>query len=108
MIYVLYSPAHQETRKAFTKTNGEFVEEKVFEVESRAIYRCKGLPRRRYRSEYPNNKKTLFIAKFRTVKAATEEQLALYDYCGETFEIREWINGQIGEVVNTQPAESEG
>jgi len=98
--YVLFSPSRQMTREAFTKTNGEIVPTTVFEVEARALYRLKGLPDRRYRSGYPNPfDKQMFIAKFRTLDVAKQEQENLREYCGETFEIRGWAKGAMTNDV---------
>ena len=38
MSYILYSPAHDVVREAFTRPDGTFVPEKVFTTEARALY----------------------------------------------------------------------
>ena len=84
MSYILYSPAHDVVREAFTRPDGTFVPEKVFTTEARALYRLRGLPDRRYRSDFPVPKdKDMYLAKFRSVKEAIREREALADYCGE-------------------------
>ena len=104
MSYILYSPAHDVVREAFTRPDGTFVPEKVFTTEARALYRLRCLPDRRYRSDFPVPKdKDMYLAKFGTVVAASREREILADYCGEEFEIRKWENGVLGEIVNPVP-----
>lgn len=108
MSYILYSPAHDVVREAFNRPDGTFVPEKVFTTEARALYRLRGLPDRRYRSSYPvPADKDMYLAKFRSVKEAIRERETLADYCGEEFEIREWLGDVLGAKIEVVTKEIE-
>lgn len=99
MRYILYSPPHEMVRPEFTKTNGEVVPRKVFPVEARALYKHKRFPSRRYRNGFPCADNELVLVQCKMIEDAKQEQAALKDYCGETFEVREYVNKQVGKLV---------
>lgn len=108
MSYILYSPAHDVVREAFTRADGTFVPEEVFTTEARALYRIRGMPDRRYRSSYPvPTDKDMYLAKFRSVKKAIRERDTLARYCGEEFEIHEWSDGVLGAKIKVATKEIE-
>lgn len=98
MIYIIYSPAHDVVREAYTKKDGTVVHEAVFHTEARALYRIRGLPDRRYRNSFPEPKdEGMYLARFYSLAKAKREREALERYCGERFEIRTYIDGKLGD-----------
>ena len=99
MEYILYSPAHEMVREAFTRTtNNEYVPKKVFQCGPRAIYRHK-MFERLYRRDFPGWDDKLYLLTFKTIEEAKHVQEITKDYCGELFEIREYENGKLGPCV---------
>ena len=103
MRYILYSPEHEKTIPGFTKTTGEVIPNRTVKVRPRALYRLKNMPNRRYRGDYPTFNNSMTLVRCRTIEEAKQEQEALEEYCGEVFEIHEYVKGQIGpRIVGTK------
>lgn len=101
MQYILYSRPYDFVRGEFTKMNGEVVPRKVFKCGARAIYYHKKFTDRRYRRSFPDWDDELALLKCKSIKRAKEEQEALKNYCGETFEIYEYAKGRVGRKIET-------
>lgn len=102
MQYILYSPSHQTTIPEIRKTDGSIIPQRTIIESARALYKLRrqyNMPNRRYRNTYPTYDLAMVLVKCRTLEEAKEEQKALRDYCGETFDIREYRNGEIGNKV---------
>lgn len=104
MRYILYSPEHEQTVPEIRKTNGEVVPERTFTIGPRALYSLKNIPNRRYRQGYPTLNRSMALVKCKTYEEAEAEQEGLKNYCGETFEIHDYVKGQIGPKVVKCPA----
>lgn len=107
MKYVLYSPQHAVMIPEIEKANGEIIPKREHIVFPRALYRHKHFPDRRYRHDYPTWDEELKLVICRTPKEAREEQEALRNYCGETFEIRTYSNGEIGPEITAPESREE-
>lgn len=102
MLYILYSPRHQVTIPEIQKTDGSVIPQRTITEPARALYKLRrkyNMPNRRYRNTYPTYSLDMLLVKCRTLEEAKEEQKALRDYCGETFDIHEYRNGEIGNKV---------
>lgn len=105
MRYILYSPEHEFTIPGIEKTNGEVIPERTYTMGPRALYYLRKFPERRYRQEYPAFDSSMALVKCKTYEEAEAEQENLENYCGETFEIHEYVKGQIGPKVVKCPAD---
>lgn len=96
--YYLRKEPYTHTAPAFTKTNGEVVPERVFEIERRALYKHHDFSRF-YRDSYPaprQNRLQLYTTK--NMKTILTQRQALHDYCGEWFDVYDLDTGNRVEI----------
>ena len=102
MQYILYSPSHKVSIPEIRKLDGEVIPQRTVIQSPRALYKLRRkykMPDRRYRHPYPSYSVEMVLVKCKTLEEAKQEQNALRDYCGETFEIHEYKYGEIGDKV---------
>lgn len=91
--YYLRKEPYTHTTPSFTKTNGEVVPERVFEIERRALYKHHNLSRF-YRDSYPApQQKGLRLYTVKTMKTILAARQALREYCGEWFDVYDLDTG---------------
>jgi hypothetical protein len=102
--YFLRKESYEIVIPEMVRQNGEVIPERVLETEDRALYFLPKYPRRRYRTSYPNPaSKNLKIYKCKSLKHILEERKALFDYCGEWFDIYDQDNFKVELNQNDQP-----
>lgn len=99
MRYILYSPPHEKAISAIQMTDGSIIHERVLQVGARALYCTKDFPHRRYRRDFPDKSEDYRLLKCKSIAEAEREQEELKEYCGETFEIREYEKGRLGPRI---------
>lgn len=97
MTYIIYSPPHDFVVEEFER-DGQTVPARTFPIAARALYKHRKYPNRRYRGDFHSIDPDLMLVKCRSLKRAREERDSLLRYCGEKFEIREFVDGYVGGV----------
>lgn len=96
MKYYLRKEPYEQTIPEIKKTDGEVIPERKYIVEDRALYFPTDLPRRRYRSTYPEpNQKGFELLTYKTMQSILEERQNLFDYCGEWFDVYDENNQKV-------------
>lgn len=93
-MYYLRKESYEQIIPEIKKTDGTVIPERKYITEDRALYKHNKFSRF-YRSGYTEFKKSrMHLYKVKTLKTILEQREALYDYCGEWFDVYD-ENGKV-------------
>lgn len=93
-MYFLRKEPYENTIPPIKKTDGTIIPERKYMVEDRGLYKANGLSRF-YRRGFTGDKQPGFsLYKVKKMSTILRQRQALFDYCGEWFEVYD-ENGKV-------------